>query len=125
MVARKLWVGCLALVILARAVHCLYVDAGLCAVVMTVCTQSDTPLSDPNATDPNESGCLCKGALVVVPDLLADMQIERQIATLATFDLTPSAIANVAQFEPTLEARVCPPPLSAGALRALRACWQI
>jgi hypothetical protein len=124
MFARKLFVGCLSLVILARAVHCLYVDAGLCALAAD--TQTDTrPMTDPTSTDPNESGCLCKGALIVAPCLPADMRTEGQLASLAAIDLAPSAFATVAQLEPTVQSRVYPPPLSARAMRALFACWQI
>ncbi len=118
MFARKLFVGCLALVILARAVHCLYVDAGLCALAAD--TQGESrPLSDPTATDPNESGCLCKGALIIAPCLPADLLSESHWASLAAIDLTP-AYATVARLEQTAHPRVCPPPLSAREVRADR-----
>ncbi len=120
--ARQLFVGCLALVLLARAVHCLYVDAALCAYASAARTDS-RPLSDPTEADPNESGCLCKGALVQTACPLADLQnvltVPAQIVLAPVVALTPSASA------PTPQELLWRPPRSGRMLRALLVSWQI
>jgi hypothetical protein len=126
MFARRLFVGCLALVLIARTVHCLYVDVSLCASAAGE-SNGNRPLSDPNESDPNESGCLCKGALVIVPSLPADL--ERQSESLAAADLmlAPSALGLDLQLaaQATPQDLSWPPPRSGRMVRALIASWQI
>lgn len=124
MFARKLFVGFLTLVLLARGVHCLYVDVAACAGCEA--SRSDTPpLSDPCDSDPDESGCLCKGALLKTPTLIAGL--ERQSRLISPAGVAPSAaVATVGpQIVPTLRDFLSPPPLSGRAVRAWIASWQI
>jgi hypothetical protein len=129
MFARHLFVGCLTLVLLTRTVHCLYVDAALCAAA--VASQSVTPpLADPTESDPNESGCICKGALLGTACLLADLRLESKLPSPATITLsiaTPSTATLVIgpQSDPTALVSLSPPALSGRAVRALLASWRI
>ena len=126
MLARKLFVGCLALVLLARAAHCLYVDVSLCALAAAG-GQDTAPISDPTEADPNESGCLCKGALLGTPCLLADLNQQNKLLSTAQLVLTP--LASVADLqssgEPTARDLLWRPPRSGRVVRALIASWQI
>ena len=122
MLARQLFVGCLALVLLARAVHCLYVDATLCASA-TVLETDSRPLSDPTETDPNESGCLCKGALVETPCPLAELQ--KSLTVPMRIVLAPSVGWAASASPRTPQDLSWRPPRSGSTLRALFASWQI
>ena len=61
----------LASAILGRTFHCLYVDTQLPGMAVQSRTAELPPLQSPNDFDPNESCCLCKGA-VIPPLLTAD-----------------------------------------------------
>ncbi|MBI3838177.1 MAG: hypothetical protein HY288_09635 [Planctomycetia bacterium] len=126
MLARRLFVGCLALVIFARAVHCLYVDVRLCALA-TAADRETPPISDPQEADPNESGCLCKGAPVGIPCLLADLEQQGKLIALAHLVLTPTASVSDLQSSAEPDARdlLWRPPRSGRMVRALIASWQI
>jgi hypothetical protein len=126
MLVRRLFVGCLALVLLARAVHCLYVDVSLCAQA-TASDQGPRPISDPNESDPNESGCLCKGALVGGPCLLADLEQQSKLLSPAHLILAPAAsVLDLQSVEgPTARDLLWRPPRSGRMVRALIASWQI
>jgi hypothetical protein len=126
MLARRLFVGCLAFVLLARAVHCLYVDVSLCALA-TDRAQDTPPISDPKEADPNESGCLCKGALLGLPCLLADLDQQSKLLSPIHLVLTPAALIVDLQSsgEPTARELLWRPPRSGRVLRALIASWQI
>lgn len=123
MVARKLFVGCLALVLLTRAVHCLCVDVSLCAHAAS--NQSESPLSDPKDTDPNESGCLCKGALLGGHCLPTDLQSHAKLVLPSQLALAPTFLALQVPSEPSSQDFLWPPPRSGNLLRALIASWQI
>jgi hypothetical protein len=124
MFTRTLLTGFLALVLLTRTVHCLYVDATLCAGAVAAQSES-RPLSDPDESDPNESGCICKGAIFGAPCLIPEP--ERQLSLLSPLDAAcaPAVGAHRLQFEPTLAEFFPPPPLSARAVRAWIGSWQI
>ena len=126
MFARRLFVGCLALVLLTRAVHCLYVDVGLYAQ-STANDQGERPISDPNESDPNESGCLCKGALIGSCGLLADLEQQSKLLALVHPCLTPmgSVLDLQSATEPAARDLLWRPPRSGRMLRALIASWQI
>ena len=126
MLARRLFVGCLALVLIARAVHCLYVDVSFCAQA-TASDRGTRPLSDPNEADPNESGCLCKGALVGGPCLLADLEQQTKLLSTAHLVLAPaiSVLDLQSTPEPTARDLLWRPPRSGRMVRALIASWQI
>ncbi len=126
MLARRLFVGCLAIVLLARAVHCLYVDVSLCTLA-TAGNHDTPPISDPKEADPNESGCLCKGALLGTPCLLAGVEQQNKLLSLSHLVLTPVASVLDVQSsgEPTARDLLWRPPRSGRVLRALIASWQI
>jgi len=126
MFARRLFVGCLTLVLIARAAHCLYVDVSLCALE-TANSHQTQPLSDPNEADPNESGCLCKGALVGMPCLLAS--VHEQSKLLSPTNLVLARVTSVLDWqsavEPTARDLLWRPPRSGRMVRALIASWQV
>jgi hypothetical protein len=123
MLARKWFTGCLALVVLARGVHCLYTEVSVCALELA---QHETqPLSDPGATDPNESGCLCKGATATAPCPTADLQVQSKLISPADIMPSPIDLVPQTQGEATAQDRVWPPPRSGNMLRAMFASWQI
>jgi hypothetical protein len=123
MVAKKLFVGCVVLFILGRTVHCLYLDASLCALAAT---NSETqPVTDPTDSDPNETGCICKGALLRVSCLLAELQQQSKLISPAL--LSPAPTAYVPQWcgDSAGADFLRPLPCSGKALRALLASWQV
>ncbi len=124
MLAHKLLVCCLTLVLLTRTVHCLYVDATLCAGAAAA--QSDSPpLSDPTDSDPNESGCLCKGALFGTACLVPDVRLQSKLLWPASIARSPAVVAIGLRSEPVSRGFLTPPPPSGRVLRALIASWQI
>ena len=126
MLARRLFVGCLALVLLTRAVHCLCVDVSLCAQAIGS-DQGPRPISDPNESDPNESGCLCKGALVGGPCLLADIEQQSKLLSPAhPFLVAAASVLDLqSETEPTARDLLWRPPRSGRMVRALFASWRI
>jgi hypothetical protein len=124
MLARKLLVGCLALVLLTRTVHCLYLDVALCAAAATAHSHTP-PLSDPTDSDPNESGCLCKGALFGTPCLIAALPLQGKLLLPAPIKCSAGVVAVGPQSAPALRGSLSPPPVSGRMLRALIASWQI
>jgi hypothetical protein len=123
MLTRKLFIGALALVILGRGVHCLCLDASLCARATEA--GSERPLTDPTESDPNESGCICKGALVRVPCLL--MRLNPQPHLMAFVHVLPAPAAWLSPYrsEGALHDFLCRPARSGKAMRAWLASWQI
>ncbi len=93
--------------ILGRTFHCLYVDTQLPGMAVQSRTAELPPLQSPNDFDPNESCCLCKGA-IVPPLLTAD-------AAGLTSPL-PSPLAVVAAGDPVV---VVPAPASAGPMTSI------
>jgi hypothetical protein len=123
MLARKLLVSALALVVLIRAVHCLHVDAEACAAAKAAGTDSP-PLADPTDSDPNESGCLCKGAVFVAPCIMPAPQPNNWLS-IADFPVMPLHKALAAQSHPAADPGLAPSPVFGRMLRALIASWQI
>ncbi len=124
MLARQLFVLCLTLVLFTRAVHCLYVDAGLCARAATAAGGTQ-PLSDPTESDPNESGCLCKGALVTAPCLIVDLETQTKLISAAQLVPAPAGFLPAWSTERTVQDLLWPPPRSGRMVRALLVSWQI
>jgi hypothetical protein len=124
MLARKLLVSALALVVLMRAVHCLHVDAEACAAAKAAGTDSP-PLADPTDSDPNESGCLCKGAVFVAPCIVPASHRANDLLSIADFPVMPLHKALAAQSRPAADPGLAPSPVSGRMLRALIASWQI
>ena len=112
----------LATAILGRMFHCLYVDTQLPGMAVQSPAAQLPPLESPNDFDPNESCCLCKGA--VVPPLLT-----AQAAGLTSPLASPLAVVaagNPAVVVPSPnigraydQYLLGPPPLGGRALRAL------
>jgi hypothetical protein len=123
MLKHKLPVMLLALVLVLRGVHCLYVEAELCAAARAAQSESP-PLADPSESDPNETGCLCKGALVTVVCPVADLRPQADFAWLRAA-AAPLFDAPALPDEFSAPAVLLAPPVSGRTLRALRASWQI
>src|SRR5260221_5804282 len=118
MLARRVFIGCLALVLLSRTVHSMYVDAVLCAHAAKAQEES-APLSDPTESDPNESGCLCKGALVGVSFLLAQVDEQNRTLSVVQLGLSPgsSFIDLQSSDDSTADDLLWPPPRSGQLVR--------
>jgi hypothetical protein len=124
MFARRLFIGCLALVVLTRALHCLHVDATLCAAAAAA-RSATPPLCDPCESDPNESGCLCKGVVFAPPCLVADLEYRGKLLATATVGPRPAAAALALRPHPSLHDLLAPVLPSGRVLRALIASWQV
>ena len=124
MFVRKLPLILLALVLVARGVHCLHVEAELCAYALAARSPSP-PLADPSDADPNETGCLCKGALVT-NDACPASEL-RPVASLAWLaDATALSFDDVALADhSSAPSNQIMPPVSGRTMRALLASWQI
>lgn len=120
---RWLLVGCLAVVIVGRGLNCLYTTANLCA--RTLVASPAAPLSNPTDADPNETGCLCRGALLNHDCPLADLKPTSASASMCV--VADMAVEMLPPLDrPTAVADFFkPPPRSAHRLRALLASWQI
>ncbi len=123
MLYRKIPVILLALVLVARGVHCLYLEAELCATARATHSQSP-PITDPADSDPNETGCLCKGALVATVCPVAELRPQANLAWLDAA-AAPSLDAPVFPNEFSAPVALAPPPISGRTLRARCASWQI
>jgi hypothetical protein len=123
MVDRRWLTTCLAIALLVRGVHCLYTDAGLCALTLT--PAGSQPWEDSGESDPNESGCLCKGA-IPGPSCVAPCSELRSTLHFAAYPAMtlPSSECACPGAKPARDLSL-PPPLSALAVRALLASWQI
>ena len=120
---RTMLIGCLALALFVRTVHCLHLDATLYA--NAIAARTSAPLADPNGSDPNETGCICKGAVFAVPCMPADLEAQGARLMLADPTLVPVILASLSPAEPAPAHFIVPPPRSARIVRALFACWQI
>ncbi|HEX3728080.1 MAG TPA: hypothetical protein VHV08_17635 [Pirellulales bacterium] len=118
---RKLLVGVLALVLGVRAAHCLYVDATLCAHAAAA-EESFPPLSDPADSDPNETGCLCKGVIYTAAPMLVDIGLHGP--NLVSLRSVP-VLALWTDSKPALPEFHWRPARSGGIVRALLSSWQI
>ena len=119
---RKLFLTGLTLVIVARGAECLATSAELCARVAR--SQEQPPLEDPRDGDPNESGCLCRGALVHVVCPVAALTKDSQVWAQFVASDTSHALV-LAQPQTSYPESSWPPPPRAGTLRALLAVWRI
>jgi hypothetical protein len=123
MTARKLLVACLALVLVSRTLHCLATGVDLCIAART--TPADArPLADPSATDPNETGCICKGAIFVAAFLPAECERSEWLAPLGASEPAAQTLVSV-RTERLIFADTGPPLGSGRKLRAQIASWQI
>jgi hypothetical protein len=121
MLARRLLVGLLALVLGVRATHCLYLDAALCAHAAAA-EDSAPPISDPADTDPNETGCLCKGVVYTAPPVLADVDAHGPILVALR---TVPALPVWTDAKPALPEFHWRLARSGRIVRALLSSWQI
>lgn len=122
---RKLLMIVLAAVLVVRGIHCLRVEAELCACAKAAHSQSP-PLADPSDADPNETGCLCKGALVTTAACPAgELRPQAGFGWLVVAGTSSSFNALALAGDDRAPSERMPSPLSGRTLRALRACWQI
>jgi hypothetical protein len=123
MADRRWLTACLAVALLVRGVHCLYTDAGLCALTLT--PAGAQPWEDSGESDPNESGCLCKGA-IPGPSCVTPCSALRSnlLSAPHAAAVLPASGCEFPGAKPARDLSL-PPPLSALAVRALLASWQI
>jgi hypothetical protein len=115
--------GLLVLVVLARGVECLRTELDLCAHALA--SSPATPLEDPTDHDPNESGCLCKGAVAVPACELSHGRSFEQSGTLVPDGQCASVLlASSTEHAGLIEANL-PPPIGSASLRALLSVWRI
>ncbi len=124
MTFRRIFIGCMVLVLFGRGVHCLCLDACLCARAAEA-ARGESPLSDPSESDPNDSRCLCKGALVRAACPLERVKVVRAIASATELAQVSSAWAPAWRFEPAVVDHSWPPPRWGKLARAFLASWQI
>ena len=116
---RHLFVILLATVLVGRTLHCCYVEAALCRPAGTSDPDS-RPLTNPNDNDPNETGCICKGAVLKAPAPLEAVRSQLEAFNPLAGPAEPAALAPLAPdvssrpLEPHL---LGPPPLGGRALR--------
>lgn len=123
MSSRKLLVICLALVLVSRTLHCLATGIDLCVAARS--TPADArPLTDPSTTDPNETGCICRGAVFVAPFVPAELERTPWVAPPVECEAAGQSLVSHRPERTILEN--CGPPLGSGRkLRAQIASWQI
>jgi len=121
MLNRPLLTVVMGLALLSRTVHCLYTTADLCALAAADRSPAGRPLTNPTAADPNESGCICKGALVAHADLLSPVSLALKAPSpfevMRVADCRADEAAARAAAVIDLAAASCPPIYG----RALRA----
>lgn len=120
---RTLLVTCLALVLVSRTLHCLATGVDLCVAARS--TPADArPLADPNATDPNETGCICRGAVFVAPFVPAELERAPLVAPPVEREAVGQPLVSI-RLERTILDDSGPPLGSGRKLRAQIASWQI
>jgi hypothetical protein len=121
--SRKLLVTCLTLVLVSRTLHCLATGLDLCIAARTTAADA-RPLSDPSATDPNETGCICRGAVFVAPFVPAELERTAYVAPPVECEVVGQALVALRPERAILDDSG--PPLGSGRkLRAQIASWQI
>jgi hypothetical protein len=115
--------GLLVLAVLARGVECLRTDLDLCAHALA--SSPATPLEDPTDHDPNESGCLCKGAVAMPTCELSHGRSFEQSGALAPLGQGPNILLVSSSEHAGLIAANLRPPMSSASLRALLSVWRI
>ena len=108
-------------VLIARTFHCIATGISLAALAVQPANSESPPLRNPDDADPNESGCICRGALV--PPL-----VTAEAAGLTLLAACPLAGQSAAErlvvpVEPDIGRSYAryllgPPPLGGKALRA-------
>jgi hypothetical protein len=121
MPARRIFVLLMATIVVGRTLHCCYTNAVLCGGGQQVDGASGEPLRDPADMDPNETGCICKGAVVNVPSVLAALRTSADELNPLAASLQPADGASAASQPRDLPGDrqlLGPPPLGGRALRA-------
>src|SRR4051812_23648733 len=113
----RLIAGLLIVAVLARGVECLRTDLDLCAHALA--SSPVTPLENPTDYDPNESGCLCKGAVPAPTCELSHGRSFERSGSLAPVGEQPNVLfVSSADRSGLIEANP-PPPTASASLRAL------
>src|SRR4051812_10581120 len=119
----RLIAGLLILAVLARGVECLRTDLDLCA--HSLASSPVTPLENPTDYDPNESGCLCKGAVAAPTCELSHGHSFEKTGSLAPIGEQPNVLfVSSTERSGLIEANL-PPPVASASLRALLSVWRI
>ncbi len=121
MLSRRMLVLIFSAVLIARTFHCVATGVSLAALAVQPSNSESPPLRNPDDADPNESGCICRGALV--PPL-----VTAEAAGLTLLPACPSAAQTasdrlVVPVEPDIgrsyeQYLLGPPPLGGKSLRA-------
>ncbi len=119
--SRHYFILLMAAVLVGRTLHCCYVQAGLCGSSILTGEAANGPLSNPNDNDPNESGCICKGAVLKAPAVFEAVRSQLESLNPLAGPAGPSrlAVTDPASQRRPIDRHLLGPPLLGG--RALRA----
>ncbi len=121
--ARRLFVILLAAVLVGRTLHCCFVQADLCGATSS-CDSTSRPLTNPSDTDPNETGCICKGAVLKAPAPFEAVRNQLDALNPLAGPAQPAALplpTPAVSSRPLEHYLLGPPPLSGGALAPISA----
>jgi hypothetical protein len=125
MLCRRTLVLIFSVVLIARTFHCIATGVSLAALAVQPVNSESPPLRNPDDADPNESGCICQGALVPPLVTAEAAGLTRLLACPLTCLLAGQTAAGrlVVPVEPDIglcyeQYLLGPPPLGGKALRA-------
>jgi hypothetical protein len=119
---RRIMVVVFTLAIAVRLIHCLYIDALLPSLAVQAAMAEFPPLQNPNDSNPNETCCICKGA--IVPPLVTaeaaglTSPLPSQIAGIIAAE-QPAVTLRPDIGRPLAQYLLGPPPLGGKTLRAM------
>ena len=121
MLVRRIFVLLLATILVGRTLHCCYVEASLCTGAVAQGDAGHPPLRNPNDSDPNETGCICKGVVVNAPAPFDAVRASLESLHLLAAPPESCAVAGAIDApgnRPVARHLLGPPPLGGKALRA-------
>ncbi|HEX4142596.1 MAG TPA: hypothetical protein VHY91_03525 [Pirellulales bacterium] len=121
MLSRRTLVLIFSAVLIARTFHCIATGVSLAALAVQPSNSESPPLRNPDDADPNESGCICQGALV--PPLVTAEAAGLDVLVACSHAAHPAAERLVVPVEPDIgrcyeQYLLGPPPLGGKSLRA-------
>jgi hypothetical protein len=121
MFSRRTLVLIFSIVLIARTFHCIATGVSLAALSLRPANSASPPLRNPDDADPNESGCICQGALV--PPLVTAEAAGLTLPLAYPLTVTTAADRLVVPVEPVIgrcyeQYLLGPPPLGGKSLRA-------
>jgi hypothetical protein len=120
MLSRRTLVLIFSIVLIARTFHCIATGISLAALAVQPANSESLPLQNPDDADPNESGCICQGALV--PPLVTAEAAGLTLPLACRLTVQTAADRPVVPVEPDIGRSyerylLGPPPLGGKALR--------